>query len=301
VTARQAPRARSAAATRSRRARRPLSGIHVVSIAQNLPGPHALARLVAEGATAVKVEPPSGDPMAAFSPAWYDELHRGVQIRRLDLKSARGRAALDRLLARADLLLASQRPAALARLGLDRATMARAHPNTRWLNIVGDTSDAARAGHDLTYQAAAGLVGRDMPRTLLADLFGAEHAVIAALLLLRQPAPAHAQVGLRNALDCAALPARLHITTPDGPLGGALPTYGVYATRRGRVAVAALEPHFRERLYGALGLRDGHALDQVMLTKTAVQWERWAERLDLPLTRVHEWPPGVIARATRPR
>ena len=68
--------------------------------------------------------------MAGFSPAWYDELHQSVQVRRLDLKSARGQAALHRLLGKADLLLASQRPAALARLGLDRATMARAHPNT---------------------------------------------------------------------------------------------------------------------------------------------------------------------------
>ena len=226
--------------------------------------------------------------MAAFSPAWYDELHRGVQVRRLDLKSARGRAALDRLLARADLLLASQRPAALARLGLDRATMARAHPNTRWLNIVGDTSDPERPGTRPHLPGRAGLVGRDMPRTLLADLFGAERAVIAALLLLGQPAPAHAQVGLKDALDTAAMPARLGLTAPQGPLGGALPTYNVYETRRGRVAVAALEPHFRERLYGALGLPDGHALDQVMLTKTAVQWERWAERLDLPLARVRD-------------
>ena len=260
----------------------------MVSIAQNLPGPLALARLAAEGATAIKVEPPDGDPMAAFSASWYDELHQGVRVRRLDLKSVAGRAALARLLARADLLLASQRPAALARLGLDCATMARAYPNTRWLNIVGDASDPERPGHDLTYQAAAGLVGRDLPRTLLADLFGAERAVIAALLLLGQPAPAHAQVGLKDALDSAAMPARLQLTAPHGPLGGALPTYGVYDTRRGRVAVAALEPHFRKRLYDALGLPDGHALGQVMLTKTAVQWERWAERLDLPLARVRE-------------
>ncbi len=282
------PRSRSDAAARRRGRRRPLAGIRVVSIAQNLPGPLTLARLAAEGAAAIKVEPPSGDPMAEVSPAWYDELHRGVQVRRLDLKSARGRAALDRLLARADLLLASQRPAALVRLGLDHATVARAHPNTRWLNLVGDTRDPERPGHDLTYQAVAGLIGRDMPRTLLADLFGAEQAVIAALLLLGQPAPGHAQVGLKDALATAAMPVRLGLTSPQGLLGGGLPTYNVYETRRGRVAVAALEPHFRERLYGALGLPDGHALDQVMLTRTAVQWERWAERLDIPLARVRE-------------
>jgi alpha-methylacyl-CoA racemase len=286
VAVRPTRRARPIAVVRARRAGRPLAGIRVVSIAQNLPGPVALARLAAEGATAIKVEPPDGDPMAGFSPAWYDELHQGVQVRRLDLKSARGQAALHRLLGAADLFLASQRPAALARLGLDRATMARAHPNTRWLNIVGETSDPERPGHDLTYQAAVGLVGRDMPRALLADLFGAERAVIAALLLLRQPPPAHAQVGLKDALDTAAMPARVGLTLPFGSLGGALPAYNVYETRRGRVAVAALEPHFRERLYAALGLPDGRALHQVMLTRTAAQWQRWAERLDLPLARV---------------
>ena len=285
---RSTPRAATAVAAHPRRSRRPLAGIRVVSIAQNLPGPVALARLNAEGATAIKVEPPDGDPMAGFSPAWYDELHQDVQVKRLDLKSARGLAALHRLLGRADLFVASQRPAALGRLGLDRATMARAHPNTRWLNIVGELSDPERPGHDLTYQAAVGLVGRDMPRALLADLFGAERAVIAALLLLRQPPPAHAQVGLKDALDTAAMAARVGLTLPFGSLGGALPNYNVYETRRGRIAVAALEPRFRERLYAALGLPDGRALDTMMLTKTAAQWQRWAERLDLPLLRVVE-------------
>jgi alpha-methylacyl-CoA racemase len=68
--------------------------------------------------------------MAAFSPAWYDELHRGVRGRRPDLKSVPGHAALARLLAHADLLLTSQRPAALARLGIDRSTMTHEYPNT---------------------------------------------------------------------------------------------------------------------------------------------------------------------------
>ena len=131
MAARSTSRAVATAAVRPRRARRPLAGIRVVSIAQNLPGPLALARLAAEGATTIKVEPPDGDPMAGFSPAWYDELHQGVQVRRLDLKSPRGQAALHRLLGRADLLLASQRPAALARLGLDRAAHgARASEHT---------------------------------------------------------------------------------------------------------------------------------------------------------------------------
>jgi alpha-methylacyl-CoA racemase len=289
-----APRSRTSsplpAASRepSRRAKqaRPLGGVRVISLAQNVPGPVALARLVAVGATAIKVEPPGGDPLLALSRPWYREVHRGVAVVRVDLKSTTGRAHLARLLNDADLLLASQRPAALARLGLDADTVTRTYPHLRWLNIVGDIEDPERPGHDLTYQARAGLVGRDMPRTLLADLFGAERVVAEALLLLGQDAPAHAQVGLADALDTVCSPLRFALTTEGGALGGGLPTYRVYETRRGRVALAALEPHFREILYTALDLPDGHMLDEVMRTRTARQWERWASRLDLPLARV---------------
>lgn len=269
----------------------PLDGVRVVSIAQNVPGPVALARLVAEGATAIKVEPPGGDPLRTLCLPWYRELHRAITVHRIDLKSRQGRARLTRLLDRADLFLASQRPAALARLGLDVDAARHAHPHLRWLNIVGDAREPERAGHDLTYQASAGLTGDALPRTLLADLFGAERVVSTAVLLLRQAAPAHAQIGLAQALDTVGSPLRFGVTAEGGPLGGGLPTYRIYEARRGLVAVAALEPHFRERLYEALGLPDGHALADVMRTRSAHQWERWATRLDLPLARVAQAPP----------
>ena len=258
----------------------------MVSLAQNVPGPVALARLVAEGASAVKIEPPAGDPLAGFSRTWYRRLHRGVVVERVDLKMLTGQAVLGRHLEHADLFLTSQRPSALARLGITRTTLRSRWPGVRWLNIVGDTRDPEAPGHDLTYQATVGLIGRDMPRTLVADLLGAQQAVIAGLLLLKNGAPAAAQVGLRDALDPAVMPLRTGLTSSRGILGGALPAYGVYETRRGRVAVAALEPHFRARLYQALGLRDGADLTEVMQTRTARQWERWAASRDLPIARV---------------
>ena len=43
----------------------PLDGVRIVSLAQNVPGPVALARLVADGATAIEVEPPAGDPLGS--------------------------------------------------------------------------------------------------------------------------------------------------------------------------------------------------------------------------------------------
>ena len=139
---------------------RPLTGTRIVSLAQNVPGPVALARLVGFGAVAVKIEPPAGDPLAGFCRPWYDALHAGIERRTLDLKSADGRQALDTLLADADVLLTSQRPSALARLGLDPARTFSVGPRLRLVRVVGDTTDPERAGHDVTYQAEAGLLRR---------------------------------------------------------------------------------------------------------------------------------------------
>ena len=277
---------RSTAAPRPRNPRLPLSGIRIVSLAQNVPGPLALSRLVAEGATAVKIEPPAGDPMRGFSEPWYLEMHRRVMVARIDLKLPAGRKRLTALLAQADLLLTSQRPGALARLGITGRRLIRHHPALRWLNIVGDIAEPERPGHDLTYQAQAGLIGHELPRTLLADVMGAERAVSAALLLLRRTPPCSAAVGLKDAVVTAALPRTFGLTRPHGVLGGALAAYGVYETRDGWIAIAALEPHFRSRLYEALDLSDGDDLTPVMRTRTARQWERWAARRDLPFARV---------------
>ena len=76
------------------RAIRPLQGLRIVSLAQNLPGPLALSRLVAAGAAALKIEPPAGDGFRQLAPRWYRHLHRGVRLQTLDLKSDVGRLAL---------------------------------------------------------------------------------------------------------------------------------------------------------------------------------------------------------------
>ena len=64
--------------------------MRLVSIAQNVPGPAAVARLVRRGATAIKIEPPWGDALETLCKPWYDELHAGVRVERLDLKSRDG-------------------------------------------------------------------------------------------------------------------------------------------------------------------------------------------------------------------
>ena len=264
----------------------PLDGVRIVSMALNIPGPVAVARLAADGATGVKIEPPWGDPLKTFNPEWYDELHTGVETRVLDLKAQAGAEAIRDLLAHTDVFIASHRPSALARLGLDREELRQRFPHLRHLNIVGERANAEAPGHDLTYQAQEGLVTDRLPATLVADMTGAERAYAAVLLLLREPAGSHRVVGLFDGLQSITAPIRYGLTAPGGPLGGSNPAYGVYAARGGCVAVAALEPHFRERLYAALGLLDGSSLAEAFRGRTPEDWERWANERDIPLVAV---------------
>jgi crotonobetainyl-CoA:carnitine CoA-transferase CaiB-like acyl-CoA transferase len=128
------------------------------------------------------------------------------------------------------------------------------------VRIVGATGAAAEeAGHDLTYQAQAGLLdGLAMPPSLLADMAGAlmaTEAVLAALRAREQCGHGVVQdVSLAEAAAWLALPRAWGLTTPGALLGGAHAGYRLYACADGRVAVAALEPHFARRLGEVAGL-----------------------------------------------
>jgi crotonobetainyl-CoA:carnitine CoA-transferase CaiB-like acyl-CoA transferase len=59
------------------------------------------------------------------------------------------------------------------------------------------------------------------------------------------------------------------MTTPDGPVGGAHAGYKLYSCKDGRVAVAALEPHFAQRLCEAAGLSISHPVRDLLKPDTA--------------------------------
>lgn len=288
---------------------RPLQGIRVVSTAVNVPGPVAVARLVALGAEAVKVEPPAGDPLEAASPDWYAELSAGQRVVRLDLKDSADRDRLGELLAGADVLVTSSRTGALERLGLGWEALHARHPRLCQVAVVGHPApDDDLPGHDLTYQATLGLLGfagpQDEPRmpvVLLADLAGAERAVTEALAALLQRGTTgqgtRREVALSDAAEAMSAPLRHGLTVPGGALGGGHPAYRLYAARRGHVAVACLEPHFFTRLLELLELQpDGGDLVQrlvaVFATRTAAEWEAWGREHDLPLAEVRGSLPG---------
>ncbi len=287
----------SSPAPRPASARKPLRGLRVLSLALNLPGPAALMRLRTMGAACVKLEPPTGDPMQVYQAQAYADLHAGVRVLQADLKMEAGRKILQRELARADVLLTSFRPSALKRLGLAWTALHRQYPGLCLVTIVGAPGPLAEIpGHDLTYMAEQDLLsGLSLPPTLFADMGGAllaSEAVLQALMLRQKNGMGtRHEVALTDAAAWLARPRHWGLTTAKGSVGGAHAGYRVYACKDGRVAVAALEPHFAQALCAAAGLKTSHMLAPA--TRKAL--ENWfaqqprrtldalAQRLDLPL------------------
>ena len=274
----------------------PLTGIKVVTIAVNLPGPAAAAHLHRLGASVVKVEPPSGDPMAHYANAYYQQMARGQEVIVLDLKTSQGQEGLWEALADADLLITSSRPSALDRLGLSWAELQARLPRLSQVAIVGHPGEEAEIpGHDLTYQAAIGtLTPPSMPKVLIADLAGAERATAEGLAAIvhqqRQGSGVYREVALSQVVEDLAQPLVHGLTAAGGLLGGGSPIYRLYACADGHIAVGALEPHFQRNLAAALELEPTHvtheALSEIFATRTARHWQEWAQERDLPIAAV---------------
>jgi alpha-methylacyl-CoA racemase len=302
----------------------PLKGVRVLSLSLNLPGPAALMRCQQMGARCVKLNPPApqgapaaatGDPMSFHLGGPYAQLHNGVKQISADLKTAAGQKTLHRALAKTDVMLTSFRPSALTKLGLNWKVLHKLYPALSQVAIVGAAgARAEEPGHDLTYMADNGLVkGLELPPTLYADMGGslmASEAVLQAALLQKTAAAAgkpakgvFIEVALADASAYLGLPLAWGLTRPPGArgkadpggsVGGAHAGYRVYPCKDGRVAVAALEPHFAKSLREAAGLlgADSRAMLEpathqtiaaFLLTQSCKQLDKLAVAKDIPL------------------
>jgi CoA:oxalate CoA-transferase len=145
----------------------PFAGIEVVEFGQFIAVPFCAQLLAEGGAHVVKVESLEGDPVRHLAPPAPGESrhfisrNRGKHVLPLDLRHAGARPVIERLLARADVVLTNFRPGFADELGLDGASLAPRFPRL----IVGNVSafgrrgpDARLAGMDMVVQARSGLM-----------------------------------------------------------------------------------------------------------------------------------------------
>jgi crotonobetainyl-CoA:carnitine CoA-transferase CaiB-like acyl-CoA transferase len=248
-----------------------LTGIRVLDLTRNLPGPFATRLLADLGAHIVKIEPPGGDEARALPPL-FERLNRGKECVRLDLKQAGERERLLQMVAGADVLVEGFRPGVMDDLDLGWERLRQANPKLVMCSITGygqrgPWSD--RAGHDLNYMAMSGVLdvlrGRDGAPVLgnvqwgdvaSGSMFGVAQTLAALLHVQRGGQGCHLDIsmthGLRQYLVMAEstgamlAPMLGHRPGPaEDMLNGALPCYGLYATADGRwLAVGALEHKF---------------------------------------------------------
>jgi crotonobetainyl-CoA:carnitine CoA-transferase CaiB-like acyl-CoA transferase len=147
----------------------PLAGLTVVDLTRVLSGPYCSMLLADMGARVIKVEQPgSGDDTRAWGPpfvagesAYFLGINRNKESVTLDFKQEGGRAVLDQLIQRADVLVENFRPGTLDRLGLGFASVHALHPTLVYASISGFGHTGPRkqeAGYDAVIQAEGGLM-----------------------------------------------------------------------------------------------------------------------------------------------
>ncbi len=256
----------------------PLKGLRVVELASIGPGPMCCMLLADLGADVVRVDRLENAGLGVAMDARHDVNARGRRSVALDLKAAAGRAAVLRLVQRADVLIEGFRPGVTEKLGLGPADCHAANPALVYGRMTGFGQTgplAGAAGHDLNYIALSGALqaigpagGKPVPPLNLVGDYGGGALYLAfgvmAALFERQRS-GRGQVVDAAMVDGAASLASifygLHAAGSwEGPRGtnlldGGAPFYDTYETADGRyVSLAALEPKFFARLAKALGL-----------------------------------------------
>lgn len=160
----------------------PLTGVRVVDLTRVVAGPVATATLAALGAHVVRVDPPESPE----SPVVDRVLNAGKERVCLDLAVDDQLAVLKELIGQCDVVISSFRPGALARFGLDPASLRTLNPGVviASLSAWGTQGPwAVRRGFDAVVQAACGL----------AELYG------------QKPDPSAAPFGVPGVLPVQAL------------------------------------------------------------------------------------------------
>lgn len=146
----------------------PLAGLRVVDVSQNLAAPYATQILADFGADVIKVEPPGGDPARSWGPPFMGGAsplflcgNRNKRSIVLDLEEERGKEALRRLVARADVFVQAFRAGVVERLGFGYDSVGRMRPGVIYVSVTAFGTEGPlrkQPGYDPLMQAYAGIM-----------------------------------------------------------------------------------------------------------------------------------------------
>jgi len=302
-----------------------LQGIRVIDLSLFLPGPHLTMMMADHGAEVIKVEPPAGEPTRNIGlrkngeAVWFRNTHRGKKSLCLNLKDEAQRDQLLSLIDTADVFVEGFRPGAMARLGLDYATLRARNPGLVYCSIsaFGQSGEKClNPAHDLSIQADSGTVFLNegsngepcSPAMPVADMAGSLMALSGILMaLLRRSETGKGDyldismqdslvAWLPNALGPVFAEGRSPTVKSERSWGGNA-MYRVYRTVDGRyLTLGGSEVKFAENLFAKLGRPElaevckrqpgeqGEAiafLQQEFARRPLAHWEGWFVGLDV--------------------
>ncbi|MBI3785617.1 MAG: CoA transferase [Deltaproteobacteria bacterium] len=261
-----------------------LTGMRVLSVGHTLPSMYCIPALRDLGAEVTLIEAPDAESVAARYAALAGlfptrSLLAGTSRCVINLRDQRGRDAYCRMAQQADVILESFRPGISARLGVGYENIKGVNPRIVYAAISGYGQSGPlrdRVGHDLNYLAASGVLHLtgdpgtvpSVPGTLFADGLAGMSAALNIVAALWQ----RVQTGEGCYLDIAIADGPAFLMAMeydyfretgkprqrgDTHLCSGYPWYHVFETADGRyLSVAAVEPHFYERLCNAIGRPD---------------------------------------------
>ncbi|MCP4716554.1 MAG: CoA transferase [Deltaproteobacteria bacterium] len=149
---------------------RALDGIRIVDFSKALAGPYCTMLLADMGAEVIKVEMPGvGDDSRGWGPpfiegeaAYFLSINRNKKSTTLNLKNDQAKEIARRMIEKADVVLESNRPGVMKKLGLDYESVKQFNPNIIYCAIsgFGQTGPySKRPGFDQVIQGYGGLMG----------------------------------------------------------------------------------------------------------------------------------------------
>lgn len=229
----------------------PLAGIRILSLAEQYPGPFATMLLADLGADVILIErPDGGDPSRRF-PGLFASLNRNKRSVTLNLKSSVDYERFLQLVDSSDVVIEGFRPGVMERLNLSANILRARKPSLIFTSISSFGQNgpmASVAGHDLSIQAAAGIIdvplGKEveaiLPTLPLADIASAMFAAMGIVTALFS----RSHSGEGTQLDVSMFDSLISWMTPFlvpsmnnlpvRPLPPLDPGYGIFATSDGQ-------------------------------------------------------------------
>jgi crotonobetainyl-CoA:carnitine CoA-transferase CaiB-like acyl-CoA transferase len=293
-----------------------LSGIKIVDLSIQIPGPYCSMLLADLGAEVTKIEQPGSGDFARVLPSLFNGINRNKKSMILELKSPKGKEVLYKLVAQADIVLEGFRPGVAEKLGIDYATLTGINPRIIYCSISGYGQDGPYknlSGHDINYQGVAGLLSLtedlkaspDLSGLPLADIAGSMFAAISIVTALvnRTKTGTGQYIDVSMAAGVFSWAGASLFTALKGENNSEslyIPHYGIFQTRDGKFITLGIihEQHFWENLCTVIDLGEmkglnlmermaqreevWHALQAAFKTKTSEEWLSLLHEVDVP-------------------